>query len=110
MLSTLLLLIDFVLVVLSTFISGIHIVHYHTLPFRFIVLVIAFIVLQSFHMLSVPRIYTYSIHNSYISFYIASALFNGFLIIYFCLWFNLFNLYLLFVLACVVYMFVVVSY
>jgi hypothetical protein len=41
---------------------------------------------QSLHMLSVPRISTYSIHNSYVSFYIAAALFNGFLLLYFMLW------------------------
>jgi len=61
-------------------------------------------------MISISRIFTYSIHNSYVSFYIAASLFNTFLILYYCLWFNMFSLYLLFVLACVVYMFVVVSY
>ena len=61
-------------------------------------------------MLSVSRIFTYSIHNSYVSFYLSSALFNGFLIIYYCLWFNLFSFYLLFILLAIVYMFIVISY
>lgn len=61
-------------------------------------------------MISINRIYTYSIHNSYVSYYIASSMFNTFLIIYYCLWFNMFNLYLLFILVAVIYTFVVISY
>jgi cytochrome c oxidase subunit 3 len=58
-------------------------------------------------MLSIPRIYTYGIHSSYVSFYIAASLFNGFLLIYSSLWLNA---HFVFVLVSLVYMFVVVSY
>lgn len=58
-------------------------------------------------MLSVPRISTYSIHLSYVSFYIAAALFNGFICIYFLLWLNASYLQLGFL---TLYTFVVLSY
>lgn len=61
-------------------------------------------------MLSIPRIYTYSIHNSYVSYYIASCLFNTFLILYYSLWFNMFNLYLFVICIFVIYTFAAVSY
>jgi len=58
-------------------------------------------------MLSVSRISTYSIHLSYVSFYIAAALFNGFICIYFLLWLNASYLQLGFL---TLYTFVALSY
>jgi len=79
-------------------------------PYYVILFIVAFPSRSIFAMLSINRIYTYSIHNSYVSFYLSSSLFNGFLIIYYCLWFNLFSLYLIFILLAIVYMFIVISY
>jgi len=65
------------------------------------------IVPKLYNMLSVSRISTYSLHLSYVSFYIAAALFNGFLLLYFLLWFTASYLQLV---LCLAYTFVALSY